>query len=119
MSSLRPQLANWEEVALYFLRGVQNDAVADGTRETADLLKRLSAFPGVRDLIQASHPEEPKAPVLTMHFRKGEISLRMFTTIATLGTPHDVTLQEIRVENFFPADEETDRIFRDWAVRSG
>jgi aldehyde dehydrogenase (NAD+) len=28
-------------------------------------------------------------------------------TIATisLGTPHDVTLQELRVETFFPADE--------------
>lgn len=47
-----------------------------------------------------------------MDFRKGECSLRVFTTIATLGTPQDVTLQEIRIECFFPADEETARHFR-------
>src|SRR5438874_241595 len=27
--------------------------------------------------------------------------------VATLGTPHDITLQELRVESFFPADELT------------
>jgi hypothetical protein len=32
-------------------------------------------------------PEEAQAPVLPIHFRRGETSLRLFTTIATLGTP--------------------------------
>ena len=31
----------------------------------------------------------------------------LFTTIATLGTPQDITLQELRIESFFPMDEET------------
>ena len=30
-----------------------------------------------------------------------------FSTVTTLGTPLDVTLQEIRIECFFPADEDT------------
>ena len=38
---------NWEEVALHFLRGVQADAVADGMPETARLLERLTAYPGI------------------------------------------------------------------------
>ena len=38
--------------------------------------------------------EDP--PVVAIHFRRGETSLRLFTTIATLGTPQDVTLSEIR-----------------------
>lgn len=42
-------------------------------------------------------------------------SLRLFTTIATLGTAHDVTLQEIRIECFFPADAETGERLRTWA----
>jgi len=33
--------------------------------------------------------------------------------VATLGTPQDVTLQEIRIESFFPGDQETERFFRD------
>jgi transcriptional regulator with XRE-family HTH domain len=109
---LRPLVVNFDEVALYMLRGVQADALADGTAETAALLKRLTAYPGLPALSQAPLPEEPRAPVLTLHFRKGGTSLRFFTTIATLGTAHDVTLQEIRIECFFPADDDTARAMR-------
>jgi hypothetical protein len=59
---LRPHIVNWQEVALYFLRGVQADAVADGSRETEGLLKQLLAFPGVPDLSKAPPLEEPAAP---------------------------------------------------------
>jgi len=51
-----------------------------------------------------------------MHFQKGETTLRLFTTIATLGTPQDITLQELRIESFFPMDDETRDLFRTWAV---
>lgn len=112
---MRPRLVNWEEVALYFLRGVQADAVADGTVETQELVKRLHAFPGVAELLQRPPPEQAAAPVLTMHFRNNGMDLRLFTAIATLGTPHDVMLQELRVEFFFPADESTAQQFRAWA----
>jgi transcriptional regulator with XRE-family HTH domain len=112
---LRPFIVNWEEVALHFLRGVQADALADGTPETMALLKRLLAYPGIPVLSQAPVLEESPVPVLAIHFRKGDTSLRLFTTIATLGTPQDVTLQEIRIENFFAADEQTARIIRGWA----
>jgi hypothetical protein len=49
-----------------------------------------------------------------MEFAKGDTELRLFTTIATLGTPQDITLQEIRVECFFPADGDTERLLRSW-----
>jgi transcriptional regulator with XRE-family HTH domain len=114
---LRPFIVNWEEVALHFLRGVQADAAADGMPETAALLKRLLAYPGIPALSQAPSLEAAPAPVLAIHFRTGETSLRLFTTIATLGTPQDVTLQEIRIECFFAADEPTAAIFRRWAER--
>ena len=113
---LRPFIVNWEEVALHFLRGVQADAAADGMPETARLLDRLLAYPGIPTLAAIALPETPAGPVLAIHFRKGETSLRLFTTIATLGTPQDVTLQEIRIECFFPADEPTAATFRRWAA---
>jgi hypothetical protein len=53
-----------------------------------------------------------------MHFRKGKTDLRLFTTIATLGIPQDITLQELRVECFFPMDEETAGIMRGWLAES-
>ena len=113
--ALRPLIANWQEVALYFLRGVHADALADGTVETAALLQRLLAYPGLPKLSETVSLEAPAAPVLAIHFRKGQTSLHLFTTIATLGTPQDVTLQEIRVECFFPADEATAALLKGWA----
>lgn len=113
--ALRPFIANWEDVALYFLRGVHADAIADGTPESAGLLRRLLAFPGVPALSRVPPPAESRAPVLAIHFEKDGTSLRVFTTIATLGTPQDVTLQEIRVECFFPMDDATADVFRGWA----
>jgi transcriptional regulator with XRE-family HTH domain len=118
-NGLRPFIVNWEEVALYFLRGVQADAIADGTPQTAQLLTRLLAFPDLPALSQIPSAGETRAPVLTIHFKSRGTSLRLFTTIATLGTPHDVTLQEIRVECFFPMDESTARLFHDWARAQG
>jgi transcriptional regulator with XRE-family HTH domain len=113
---LRPFIVNWEEVVLYFLRGVQADALADGTPETTALLTRLLAVPGAPPLSRVLPPDDRQAPILTIHFRRDETSLRLFTTIATLGTPHDVTLQEIRIECFFPVDDATARAFQAWAA---
>ena len=59
-------------------------------------------------------PSAGDGPVLPMLFQKGQTALRLFTTIATLGTPRDVTLQELRVESFFPMDDETDDVFAKW-----
>ncbi len=113
---LRPFIVNWEEVVRHFVRGVQADAVADGTPETAALLQRLLAVPGAPALSRALPPDDPHSPVLVIHFRRGETSLRLFTTLATLGTPQDVTLQEIRIECFFPTDDATARAFQGWAA---
>jgi transcriptional regulator with XRE-family HTH domain len=107
---LRPFIANWPEVALYFFRSVQ----ADGTQETAALLERLLALPDVSSLSEGWPFDEGQPPVLPIHFRRNGTSLYVFTTIATLGTPRDVTVQEIRIECFFPADDATEAVFRAW-----
>jgi transcriptional regulator with XRE-family HTH domain len=112
---LRPFLVNWAEVVRYFIRSVEADAAADGTTETAALLDRLLAYEGVQSAVKAPPAEPAITPVLPMHFRKGDTTLRLFTTIATLGTPQDITLQELRVESFFPMDDATARTLRAWA----
>jgi hypothetical protein len=56
----------------------------------------------------------PPGPVLPMHFAKDGVALSLFTTIAVLGTPQDVALQELRIESFFPMDEATAAQFRRW-----
>ena len=112
---LRPFLANWKEVVRYFIRSVEADAAADGTAETTALLERLLSYAGVRSLLKEAAVGSVADCVVPMKFRKGEVSLELFTTITTLGTPQDVTLQELRIESFFPMQEETAAIFRAWA----
>lgn len=116
---LRPFLVNWAEVVRYFIRSVEADAAADGSAETESLLERLLAYDGVRPVVQAQPAEVAMGPVLPMHFRKGDVSLQLFTTIATLGTPQDITLQELRIECFFPMDPQTERTLRAWAAKNG
>ena len=115
---LRPHLTNWSNVVHYFVRSVEADAAADGTPETAALLERLLSYEGVRVTMSQVLTRGPDAPVLPMHFTKAGINLRLFTTIATLGTPQDITLQELRIESFFPMDGETRAAFRRWAAQS-
>jgi len=112
---LRPFLVNWADVVCYFIRSVEADAAADGMPQSAALLERLLSYTGVRSVLAQAATELPAGPVLPMHFRKGETSLRLFTTIATLGTPQDITLEELRVESFFPMDDETANLLRGWA----
>ena len=100
---LRPFLVNWEAVVRYFIRSVEADVAA----ETGALLDRLLGYAGVKSILQHNPGDAAAGPILAMHFRKRDISLQLFTTIATLGTPRDITLQELRVECFFPMDHET------------
>jgi transcriptional regulator with XRE-family HTH domain len=115
--ALRRWIVNWREVVLYFLRSVRADALADGSDETAALLERLLSYPDVPSLSELPPMADAEEPVVTMHFRKSDVSLNLFTTIATLGTARDVTVQEIRIECFFPADAATAETFRQWAAR--
>lgn len=115
---LRPFLVNWAEVVRYFIRSVEADAAADGSDETGALLERLLAYKGVRSVMKSRVPEQARGPVLPMRFCKGRTTLALFTTIATLGTPTDITTQELRVESFFPMDQETAEILRGWATET-
>jgi transcriptional regulator with XRE-family HTH domain len=112
---LRDAIVNWPEVALHLLRSVEADARADGMPETAALLQRLLSLPDVAALSETAAAGEALSPVLPIHFRRQHTTLSLFTTIATLGTPRDVTLDEIRIEFFFSLDEPTAEIFTRWA----
>jgi len=113
--ALRPHLVNWEAIVRYFIRSVEADAAADATSETAALLERLLNYKNVRSVLAQVPTNADASPILPMEFHKGRTKLRLFTTIATLGTPQDITLQELRIESFFPMDEQTRQTFRKWA----
>lgn len=111
---LRPVIENWREVALATLQRTWADLIVlpDPDRAQLDRVGRLLAE--MRRSGHAPGPghEQSASPLLTTIFRKGPVRLNLISTTSMLGTPLDVTLQELRIEAFFPADEETANALR-------
>ncbi len=107
--AFRPHIVNWEPTAASLIQWLHRD-VANGLGgdETAGLLQELLAYPDVPRQWRSLDLDASTAPFLSIEFRKGDVSLCYFTTLTSLGTPHDITLQEVRIESFFPADAETE-----------
>jgi hypothetical protein len=61
----------------------------------------------------------PPPPVLTVEFHKDDQVLRFFSTITTFGTSRDVTIDELRIECTFPADDSTAERCRALAAAAG
>ena len=53
------------------------------------------------------------SPVADVHAHYADVELRFFSVVSTIGTPVDVTAQELRVEAFFPADDATAERWRE------
>jgi transcriptional regulator with XRE-family HTH domain len=107
---LRPHVSNWESVAEGLIQRVHREAVG-GLLDavSARLIEEVLAYPGVPQRWRTPDLGLPLLPFVPVAFRKGELALSYFSTVTTLGTPQDITLQELRVECFFPADAETER----------
>ncbi|NGN62512.1 helix-turn-helix transcriptional regulator [Streptomyces sp. A7024] len=110
---VRDHVANWTSVVPALLERARREAVGGILdTETAALVDRLRTRPEVAALMaapEAPTPSAPTAPVLDVRFAWAGTLLSFFSVISTLGTPTDVTAQELRVEAFFPADEPTRR----------
>lgn len=109
---LRNWIVNWEETASAYIQWLHRDYLRTGDAQTKRLLDELLGYPGIPRRWLDLDLDASTLPFLAMEFRKGELDLRFFTTIASLGTPYDITLHELRVECFFPADEVTERAMR-------
>ena len=116
--ALRSKISNWEEVARYLISTTYAEILADGGEPKAlAFIEEIMAFPEVPASFRRVRFEERPSPVVTIDYLVGGKALSVFTTIATLGTPQDVTLQEVRVECFFPADDRSDALFRSLAAK--
>ncbi len=114
---LRPYVANWPAAAEALVRRIHREAVGgvEGD-ETVRLLQEIFSYPDVPQAWRNPDPGAPIVPVVPVSFRKDERTFNFFSTVTTLGTPQDITLQEIRIECFFPMDKETEHHARDLAL---
>ena len=98
--------------------GALTEDLIDTTRETdaaiAALADEVMAYPNVAALLAESQPppDPAHAVLLPCILESGGQRLSLFTTRASFGTARDVTLEELTLELFYPADAATDAALR-------
>lgn len=117
---LRDSVVNWEAVARFTLQRLHQEiALNPDDPERNALREALLAWPGVPARFRLVELSALADPVLTLHLRRGADEVRLFTTLTSLGTPLDVTAQELIIESYFPADAATERFLRRLAAEEG
>ena len=112
-SGMRPHVLSWHRTANYLIGRLRREATSDPGSPSARLLHEL------RPLVPpAPHPafDDPAPPpTAPLELEVDGRQVRLFNTLATFGTPQDVTLQELRIEMSFPMDEASEEFLRDGA----
>lgn len=117
-NGLRPHIVNWSAVAAVLVERVERAHLAnpedEDRRQLFDLVRAEARSHGLGPALVDG------APFAVVHLRRGGVELRLFTLLTTIGTPLDVTAQDLTVETLFPADAATERWFQALAIdRSG
>lgn len=106
---LRPFIVNWVEVATFALERLERECMMFPTDAARQALRaEVRAYPGV-EVLRPFASQGVAAPVSLVHLKRGDDEARLFTMLTTIGTPLDVTAQELAIETYFPADEATEK----------
>ncbi len=115
---LRSRMTNWEPLATVLIQRLEREVQhrpADG--DLRELFDEMMGFPDVERLRRTPHLPAGSDLVTPLDVTTfGGDRLRLITTIATLGAAFDVTLDELRLETFFPTDEASRRVLAAWSV---
>ncbi|MGH8998107.1 MAG: helix-turn-helix domain-containing protein [Acidimicrobiia bacterium] len=110
------RMANFAEYATHFLGRLRHDVAVSGDPQLSALLAEVEAYPTV-DEVAAVTPSRSSV-VLPMRLLHPTGELALFSTVATFGTPVDITVSELAIETFFPADTHTAQFFQNAASPS-
>jgi hypothetical protein len=108
---LAPRIVNLAEYSAHLIERLDRLAAAAADPEILSLRDELLRFPGV----SAGHSggsDTAARLFVPLVLRGDDGELTFFSTIATFGTAHDITVAELAIEAFFPADERTGAALR-------
>jgi MmyB-like transcription regulator ligand binding domain len=110
---MAPRIANFAEWSGHLLHRLRRRAVLTGDPELERLHAEVAAYPGVEG--------EPAAVAgdifVPLRLRAGGEELAFISTISTFGSAVDITLEELSIEAFYPADAATaNRLLREVAA---
>ncbi len=112
---LAPRIINLAEVREHIFSRLRRMIAHSGDRELHDLLVELSGYPLLETQASVQMATPNADVVLPVRFRSPLGELALFTTITQFGTPLDVSLSELALECFYPANAETARLLQQLA----
>lgn len=102
---LAPRIVNLAEWRGHLLDRLRREVAATADGRLAELLAEVEAYPRPLD---SAPPRTPHGAIaVPLVLRHDERELTFFSTVATFGTAVDVTVAELSIEAFFPADAAT------------
>ncbi len=115
-NGFKPLVKDWEKAAQHMiqrahrqLRGKEEDD------PLAQVLREVLSYPDIPGEWHFDDPTQDAPPVLPIEFDMNGMVLSFITTIASFGTPQDITAEEIMIESMFPANELTEQVVKSMA----
>ena len=115
---LAPRIVNLGEWRAHLLGRLRRQAARTADPDLARLYDELRAYPCDQPEPETELPG-PGDIVVPLRLRHGDHELAFFSTVATFGTPLDITVAELVIESFFPADASTAAVLRDVRASAG
>jgi transcriptional regulator with XRE-family HTH domain len=104
---MAPRISNLAEWSGYLIARLRREIEATRDPDLESLYKELVAYPGVTTEHDRANPSNPDSIMLMHELRLADMQLALFSTLTTFGTARDLTLEELTIEAFYPANPQT------------
>jgi transcriptional regulator with XRE-family HTH domain len=104
---LAPRIVNLDEWTAHILGNLRRQVAVTGDDALRDLADELAGYAKEMGVTDPRPHEGPRSIAMTMQLRTDDAALAFITMIATFGTALDITLTELALETFLPADAAT------------
>ncbi|HEX4225146.1 MAG TPA: helix-turn-helix transcriptional regulator [Pseudonocardiaceae bacterium] len=107
-NGMAPRIVNLGEWRAHLLAQLRRQVAVTADPRLAELYTELEGYPGGDE----PGPSDASGVIVPLRLRHDGGELAFFSTVATFGTPLDVTVAELAIESFFPADAHTAAVLR-------
>jgi transcriptional regulator with XRE-family HTH domain len=111
---MAPRIANLAQWRSHLLARLAREAAATADPDLTELLTELRGYPGGEQTVPPAGQV-----VVPLRLRTDDGVLSFLSTTTVFGTPQDVTVEELALEAFYPADAPTGAALRARAWKSG
>jgi len=109
---IAPRIVNWHAWRAHLLTRLQRQIEASGDPVLAALHEELTAYPRPAGVANASAEPIAHHIAVPLRVRTALGELAFYSTTTVFGAPVDITLSELAIEAFFPADPQTSQALR-------